>query len=261
MSGKLTLDVAKWKAPKSYLDSEKETVNWLLEPFGKADRDEFVKYTERFDGHNTTKYKGFDTSIMDLADDISNCVHDLEDGIALTVLKMNHLSGICKYFKAESLKPAFVESTSQKLAKRLLSGGKAGQRKDALGGFVNALVNAVQVKIVRRSNGEVFESPLLKYNVILGDEAACALKSIKEIIKDKIVNSDRVRNRDQQGANRIQKLFEDILKGRSKVQDPEFIAQLDRCDSEEKKKRLVCDFIACLTDLDFPSSPRKPVII
>jgi dGTPase len=67
------------------LDSEQEVVEWILKPLAKHDRNQFETSTRK-DVHLRTKYKSFDCSIMEVADDIAYGVHDFEDAISLKLV-------------------------------------------------------------------------------------------------------------------------------------------------------------------------------
>lgn len=71
------------KPPKCFLDDEKDVVDWILSELSASDRKLFGQVNSIHEKHHETKYKGFDTSIMEIADDIAYGAHDLEDGIAL----------------------------------------------------------------------------------------------------------------------------------------------------------------------------------
>lgn len=74
------------KPPKCYLDTEADVVAWMLRPLSDADRDRLVAWKQVEGGHGKTLHKSFDCSIMDVADDISFGVHDLEDALALNLM-------------------------------------------------------------------------------------------------------------------------------------------------------------------------------
>jgi len=80
------LNIDQWTPPKCLYDEEQDVINWMLEPFSTEDCDEFLRITTPASGHRKTQYKSFDTSIMELADDIAYGVHDLEDALALNLV-------------------------------------------------------------------------------------------------------------------------------------------------------------------------------
>lgn len=77
-----------WNPPKCYLDSEQDTVEWVLSLFSPADKSLFRRLdrepTDNSSGR--TKYKSFDSSLLELADDIAYGIHDLEDAISLKLI-------------------------------------------------------------------------------------------------------------------------------------------------------------------------------
>lgn len=84
------------KPPKCYMDCEDDVVTWMFKPFNENDKRIFTSYKDgKFYGdgeiklHAKTIYKTLDASIMELADDISYGVHDLEDAIALRLITEN----------------------------------------------------------------------------------------------------------------------------------------------------------------------------
>ena len=81
-----------WSPPKCIYDSDRSTLDWILQPFNDSDKERFlsIKYTEN--GHRRSQFKSFDTSIMELADDIAYGVHDLEDALALGLVCLLYTS-------------------------------------------------------------------------------------------------------------------------------------------------------------------------
>src|SRR5690606_22282211 len=92
-----------WKPPKCYMASESDVVAWILEPFSERDRVAFVDLREHPSNFENGKpaHKSFDTSIMELADDIAYGVHDLEDAIALHMLTVDDLNLVSSSFDAD----------------------------------------------------------------------------------------------------------------------------------------------------------------
>jgi len=72
--------------PKCYLDDEIAVFDWIFEGINAAEIKKFTSIQHHSNRHSTCIYKSFDTSIMELADDISYGVHDLEDALALRLV-------------------------------------------------------------------------------------------------------------------------------------------------------------------------------
>lgn len=124
-----------WKPPKCYLDTEVDVVDWLLEPFGDLDREHLLalKSSRTDDSHAKTKNRCFDTSIMELADDIAYGVHDFEDAVALRLINLDDWNAICAKFD-----PVWARSTGMddlSAIGKCLFGESSHARKRAVGGL------------------------------------------------------------------------------------------------------------------------------
>ena len=82
-------------ACQRYYDHDRSLLEAVLTPLRESDRLLFSSTrTPDADSkqHLKTKYKSFDCSIMEIADDIAYGVHDLEDAIAMGIINQS-LSG------------------------------------------------------------------------------------------------------------------------------------------------------------------------
>lgn len=85
-SGTPLLDRKASKPPKCYMDSEADVVSWLLQPLSDGDRTLLQTCDPKPSKHAKARHKSFACSIMDLADDISFGIHDMEDALALRLV-------------------------------------------------------------------------------------------------------------------------------------------------------------------------------
>jgi dGTPase len=85
-SGTPLLDRHASVPPKCYLDGESDVVEWVLAPLGDSDRERFTSFDMREGKHGRARHKSLACSIMDLADDISFGIHDMEDALALKLV-------------------------------------------------------------------------------------------------------------------------------------------------------------------------------
>jgi dGTPase len=247
------------KPPKCYLDTESEVVEWMLEEFGKEDREHFAgsKRWQRKPGengkHGKTRYASLDTEIMEVADDIAYGVHDLEDGIVLDLISRTDVEhGLAdadrdpeSVFKRDMVDKLFKERSFKDLLDGLFS-GDGNSRKEATGALVNALVSSVRIE-----KHDLFEHPLLDHHLKLEKPARLLLDVLENISRKQVIFTQQVQTLEHRGRLIIRKLFEAL--------DSEPMSLLDRnrqqayreaeesgCESDAK--RVICDYIAGMTD-------------
>jgi dGTPase len=240
---------ANWKPPKCFHNEEREIVSWILDPFELADRDLFQKASTphmgqlREDGrplHGKPLHKAFDTSIMELADDIAYGVHDLEDAIAL------HLIGREKFMEVYKAHEKAISGLRGNLPEaeieKLFTGSSA--RKKAIGGLVNIFI--VNIRLEKRG---VFQHLLLDYQATLPSEARGFLDALMTLVAKQVVKQPSVQMPESRGQRIVQRIFEAI------ADDPERFLKDSFLSSWNEKKgdttaqmRVVCDYIAGMTD-------------
>ncbi|MGL4209470.1 MAG: hypothetical protein ACRCTY_08805 [Candidatus Adiutrix sp.] len=220
------------KPPKCFLDSETDIVNWALEPLSPKDRKLFGE-TEGGgqNGHHKTKHKSLDSSIMELADDISYGVHDLEDGIALGLITQDDWH---KWAQNNS----YIDKINR--TEKLFEDPYG--RKEAIGGLINHFISQAATKCNQK-----FNSPLLKYTVGLPPDEAQLLKALKDFAYEKLINLPNVRLLELKGRKIVIALFEAI------ALNPQLHLSKDSGNWDEKtlehKARFICDYIAGMTDV------------
>ncbi len=236
-----------WAPAKGVYDCDKAILEWVFEPLSDNDRtliatlrdvEKPSPYT-----HHKTRYKSLDCSIMELADDIAYGVHDLEDAIVLGMVNRAQW--------AEAAEPwlrlsgdAWFSETLDSISSMLFS-GEHFQRKDAIGGMVNALLTNVQINKVDAE----FDSPLLAYNAFLEPGMAAALKVLKQFVNQYVILNPKVQRFEYKGQQIIMDLFEALSA------DPERLlpesTQIRWRTAEEHSHqgmRVICDYIAAMTD-------------
>jgi dGTPase len=235
-----------WKPPKCYFDEDKKIVDWILSPFSDEDKECFCQVDESSDSgkHNNSKYKSFDTSIMDLADDIAYGIHDLEDAISLKLVNkdmwndevLQELKSIGSKFNGES-----IEEISNKLF-----ASHYYDRKEAIGGLVNWLITSAEVE-----EREEFENPLLKYKVKLPKVDERALGIIKKFVVSRVIKSHPVQILEFKGQQMIMSIFEAIHSDPKRLLPQPTIVKWEAYKKEyacDHGSRVVCDYVSGMTD-------------
>ena len=248
------LDRDTCKPPKCYMASEQDIVTWLLEELDPADRDLFVEnkppYQENGkEKHGKSIHKTLDCSVMDLADDISNGVHDLEDAISLKLVDsqmfrdgithetvkvyLDHLmEKYPRYYKSNTAYEKFVGT---------LFSRDGSERKMQTSMLVNFLISHATIKDL----GEQFHEPLLRYRVTLPELPMKLLHALKDFVYDKVIASPSVQHLEFKGQQMVVDVF-NIISHEPKRFLPErdFIKYVEDGDDV----RVICDHVAGMTD-------------
>lgn len=234
-----------WSPAKGLYDCDADLFNWVLEPLSQNDksifsqmRDEQYSETE----HKKTRYKSIDCSIMELADDIAYGVHDLEDALVLGMVNRNQWVEGAASKLAECGDPWFEEHIAS-ISEMLLS-GTHHQRKDAIGGMVNALLTSISIKPVDAP----FESQLLAFNAVLEPSMANALEILKRFVSQYVIQVPHVQVMEYKGQQIIMDIFEALNA------DPERLLPIDIKQKWANRKdesdgyRVIADYISSMTD-------------
>ncbi len=228
-----------WKPPKCYLDTEQDTVNWILSAFSEDDKEKIIRFNEiaTEDSHGKAKNPTLDCSIMDLADDISYGIHDLEDGIHMGFVTAE----IWSEFEEEKLtehRSWLKNNELTELSRRLFSNRES--RKEAIGALVNAFVTHAKITEGRG------DSELLRLNVDLdGDESRKVLDKIKGLVVERVIQRPEVQTLEYKGQQIVMELFEAFNA------EPKRLLPLDTQEKvciSESKERVICDHISGMTD-------------
>ncbi len=235
---------SEWKPPKCYLGTEQDVVDWILQPFSNEDREKFVSLAEQ---PNTTKngkpkFHSLDTGIMELGDDIAYGVHDFEDGIALRLIDREDFWEI----KA-AIDPTWASKSGLGTAERLsadLFESEGHLRKRAIGGLVHALIVSVKVK-----DTSEFADPLLNFQPYLPGEASALLKSLKAVVKRKVIDIPQVQTLEFRGQHMIRELFGAFVTDPTRLLKENFRNRvLEVAGDDDATARVVCDYVAGMTD-------------
>ncbi|MBF7691682.1 anti-phage deoxyguanosine triphosphatase [Acinetobacter pollinis] len=232
------------KPPKCYLDSEKEVVSWVLKPFKESDQTKF-QYSTPTERHNKPSYHSLDASIMELADDISYSLHDLEDAISLGLVKKedweDHKEKKSYLFKNFELNS--YQSISD-LEKDLFS-KKSYLRKKAIGELVQTFIMKIYLHEVPGFNHD-----LLKWNATMDTLHLELQKHICSLVYSKVIKSTNVQLLEFKGQKLIVELFEIFKVDPFRLLPKSALTQYESIPKEHKNERMriICDYIAGMTD-------------
>lgn len=239
------LRAREWMPAKGLYNCDKGLFDWLLEPLSDNDKALFSQMRdEKFAAHEhkKTRYKSIDCSIMELADDIAYGVHDLEDALVLSMVNRHQWIEGAASKLAECGDPWF-EKHIDSITEMLFSGTHF-QRKDAIGGMVNALLTSISIKPVDAP----FESELLAWNAYLEATMDKALEILKHFVSEYVIQVPHVQVVEYKGQQIIMDIFEALSA------DPERLLPIqtrqkwiERSD-ESAGYRVIADYISSMTD-------------
>jgi deoxyguanosinetriphosphate triphosphohydrolase, putative len=240
------------RPPKCYLDCEQQLVNWLLDPLSPADR---IAFQEQNEGrkaaegiepeHNAAKHKSFACSIMDLADDISFGIHDLEDVLAMRLVSREQFERHVTPEKCEALldflntnyPSQYGNDVHDGLTTRLF--GSGNERKHQINRLVNFVIPQVSIEEV----GDL-EEPRIRYRAILPSGVMKFVKAIKDFVKKEVIYSPGVQHLEFKGQMMVIAVFE-VMKSDPKSFLPSDVFSRYEADGS---LRAICDYVAGMTD-------------
>ncbi|MBN9686624.1 dGTPase [Corallococcus sp. NCSPR001] len=228
-----------WKPPKCYLDDDKDVVDFILEPLPSTEKSRFTepKALATKNKHGKPKWQSLDTSIMTLADDIAFGVHDLEDAAALGLIEQADIENI-------AWDPDSAWATKFEVNKSLhkIFSKSHHIRKQATGALVNAFIQAS-----RWAQQDEFETPLLKYNARLTNEADALLSKLKDVEFERVINTHTVQTLEYRGGHLVLELFKAIAAAPEKLL-PETFRIEHKTRTGKEAMRVICDYVSGMTD-------------
>ena len=232
-----------WAPPKCVYQEEQDLLAWIIAPFSDADKSALQRtYRNTSECHAKSSHSSFDTSIMDLADDIAYGVHDLEDAIVLGM--------VTKEMWTEHLEPKLADLASPFLSEHLSSiksqlfSRQSHLRKEAIGSLVSWFITSCQV--VENSD---FEHPLLRFQVALPEGQRQALALLKNFEMQHIIQRPEVQMLVYKGQQMLLEMFEALAADPSRLLPREIATEWQKNIAEgHDGLRIICDYMASMTD-------------
>lgn len=236
----------KFKPPKCYLDTERKEVSLILKPFSANDINLLTKsITDESGKHRKTQFKGLDTSIMEIADDVSYGFHDLEDSISLKMLTKEMWKAELAP-EVEKFDEIFLEFKSgftfDELTDDLFD--RSHLRKRAIGGLINLLLSNVYIDEVPAN----FQHMLLKYNCFIPKQLEKIRRTIFDIVVKHVIKDENVQHLEFKGQKIVTELFDVFASDPERFLPSSTKERYKVCGSNDDKKRVICDFISGMTD-------------
>lgn len=223
------------KPPKCIHDDEEDILKWILDGIPEEDVSEFF-LLEESEGKLKTKYKAFDTTIMELADDIAYGVHDLEDALALKLVEEKKWDEKVM----DNLSENSALSKDLDFYRKKLFSDSNKDRKHAISKLIRYFMS--QITIIKQNK---FVTPLLDLKAIMSDEARETLCTLKEFVFSYIIKSPEVQVLEYKGQQMILRLFE-VLKDNPQRLLP--VSTYKKYSESNNPNRIISDYISGMTD-------------
>ncbi|MCJ2375603.1 deoxyguanosinetriphosphate triphosphohydrolase family protein [Vibrio sp. ZSDZ34] len=240
------LKAKEWTPAKGIYDVDKPQLDWVFASLSGSDINALAQMRPSSNDpfkHKKTRYKSLDCSIMELADDIAYGVHDLEDAIVLKLVTRDQWDATAA-LELKSLTGCWLAQQIDSISAMLFS-EKHYERKDAIGGIVNALLTSVQI----HPEAHEFDEPLLRYNAYLSPEMTHVLNILKSFVSNYVIQVPRVQIFEYKGQQITMDLFEAFSADPERLL-PDSTCKLwrDASDSAEEGMRVIADYISAMTD-------------
>ncbi|MGO1191385.1 anti-phage deoxyguanosine triphosphatase [Vibrio casei] len=243
------LKAADWLPAKGIYDIDLPFLDWVLQPLSEHDKALLSAKRKQSDSnpfeHQKTCFKSLDCSIMELADDIAYGVHDLEDAIVLEMVNRKQWQEGAASKLAECGDEWF-ERNIDKLSEKLFS-GKHHERKDAIGGIVNALLTSIELRPVYAETA--FDAPLLNTNAYLDAPMAYALDVFKSFVNRYVIHVPEVQQFEYKGQQIIMDIFEAFNADPMRLLPDTTKKKWKEAEDDHKGgTRILADYISAMTD-------------
>ncbi len=230
------LNIESFKPPKfNFFDCDTAYFEWILSPFDSKDIKLFKSF-DVTDTHRKTKFKSFDATIMELADDIAYGVHDLEDAISLKLVTKDDWLDVVK----PKIENSFNDYDGN-VTNDLFSGTNKTRKK-----VISYLVHYFVRNSFIEERG-IFKNKLLDFQATIPENVNAELKSLKDFVVEKVIKTPEVKTLEYKGQQMIIRLFNAIAHNPVMLEKKHYRKYQEQ-SRDEVRLRVICDYIAGDTD-------------
>lgn len=231
-----------WHPPKGLYECDQAAFDWLLEGFSNQDTQQFMQFNRAEKGHHKTRYKSFDCSIMELADDIAYAIHDLEDAIVMGIVNQSQFTQEV----ADPLLKLDIDWMNQNivsLSEKLFS-QHHHERKDAIGALVNCFITNIEILKIAAE----FEDDLLKYNAVFPAPFHQALSIFKAYVFNRVIRKPEIQMLEYKGQQIVMELFQAFASDPQRLLPDNTCQRWLEASDTGNGHRVIADYISGMTD-------------
>jgi dGTPase len=216
---------------------------WSSAAFTAEEKAFWMKVRTREDAHQQTVHQTLECTIIELADDIAYGTHDVEDSLNLGLIQLAQFKEFILPFRCQDRYPELQEACQQLELLDVTTAQLKYRLKKIFSAIISTLITHIEV--AERQEG--FSSPRLKYVASLPFDLEQLLNQCKDLVFRRVIDSQRVQTVAWRGTHVIERLFATFL-NESKLLSDHDRAQIQLAQSDEERVRIVCDYIAGMTD-------------
>lgn len=239
------IKASEWHPPKGLFKDDYQAYNWLLAPLSEQDKNLFTsanppKYES---GHKKTKFKSFDCSIMELADDIAYSIHDLEDAIVMGIVNQ-------RSFEKELVEPVLAISDIKELTQYMATVSNQlfsefpHDRKNAIGALVNTFITSIEIV----STSDEFTEPLLRFNAAFPENMEKALDVFKQFVFKRVIKKSEIQQLEYKGQLVVMELFKTFASDPERLLPENTQKRYNAAKERGAEIRVIADYISGMTD-------------
>jgi dGTPase len=226
-----------YKPPKCVFDCDAVSVDFVLEPLATGERSTFMSAQTMEGKHAKSRHKSFETSIMELADDIAYGVHDLEDAIALRfVSELQWRAQVHDRIKDDAACSPLAQEIDW-ITRELFS-GCSRERKHAISYLVGYFIRGCSII----ENGH-FSNRLFGLSASMSEPKRAELDLLQGFVVQKVVKTAEVQTLEYKGQQMVIRLFDAIADNPTRL-----LPEKQQGEYRQYGMRAICDYLAGTTD-------------
>lgn len=196
--------------------------------------------------------KSLECEIISWADDIAYSTHDLEDGIKSGLITTGSINQVEKKVKKEIIKKydwnegiwdevtsiitSFEKPSSEKERKL--------HRKQVISKTIHEFIQSAKPT---KREGELM--PRYQYQLDVDENIRLKCKMLKSLVWEAVIINERLATLSRKAEIVVENLFNEFTKDNSEnMLPPDFQEMIENTDDVKKRKRIICDYIAGMTD-------------
>lgn len=248
--GGLNLTRATLDAITKYKILYKDAKNKEIKKFMYDDQEKVIEWISEGGPKNT---KSFECEIITWADDIAYSTHDLEDGIKSGLITIESINKVADNVKCEVSKEyEWNEDLWDAVTKIISEPSKLStekERKLARKKIISQTIHELMqgAKAIKRNNGKF--SPRYEYELEIEKNTKQKCKMLKNLVWEAVITNERIATLSRKAELVVESLFKEFTKSKSEnMLPPDFQEMFEKTKTKEEKNRVVCDYIAGMTD-------------